>query len=79
MGDSKAHNGKSNGVACAVTCITQSLNDNAHFHYLFNSLFQHMVDDKLDEDQVYVTCLDSGRDVQWLDRKKKLAKALITM
>lgn len=77
LGNSKAHIIVSNGVAHAVTRVAQSLNDNAHFHHLFKSLFKHTVDNELDQAQLFVTHLDSGRDVPPSDRKKKLRKALV--
>lgn len=77
LGDSKAHIVMSNGVARAVTRVTQNHNDNARFCHLFSSLFKHTVDAELDQAQVFVTRLDSGRDVLPSDRKKKLRKALV--
>lgn len=69
-----AHIVKSDGVARAITNVQGNVNDSAYLQNLFQSLFKHTVDDELDQGQLFVTSLDSSRDVKPSDRKKKIRK-----
>ena len=75
LGDNNARIVRSDCVARAITRVTRDDNDQHYFRLLFTSLFQHTVEEELDEKQLFMMTIDSGRDVKPEDRMKKLLKA----
>lgn len=71
LGNTNAHIVRSDAVARFIRRVrgTQNNNDQLHFHSLFKSLLQHSVDEELDEAQLFVTTINSARDVNPADRK----------
>ena len=66
LGDTNAHIVNLDGVARSVANVKGQTND---------KLLQHTVDEELDEDQQFVTTINSARDVNPADRKKETLKA----